>query len=138
MSRSSWWDEEKIQQLISLCCQYSIAAHAKGNYLAAADILFNTGKCIEFIAIYLNSAALSRPSISDRWLDVKLTNILYAIDNSGYSPESQEIILGEIKLLGKFVDLNNLNLRVEEVKSIGDEIKELILPEPFDSNDFFY
>jgi hypothetical protein len=99
MSKSLWWDEAKIQKLIFLCGQYSIEALAKKNYFGAADILFNAAKCIEVIAIFMNSAVLSRPSISDRWLDVKLTNILYAIDNEQYSPESQELILREIKLL---------------------------------------
>ncbi len=141
MSRSVWWDEEKIQQLIFLCAQYSIEAYIDKNKRAAAEILISAGRFIDFLSTNFHIAGRVSPSISERWLDVKLTSILYAIDNAKYSDESQRIILSEISLVLKFLDINNLKLNehhVGDATNLVDEIPDLILPEPFDSNDFFY
>jgi hypothetical protein len=144
MSRSVWWDEENIQQLIFLCGQYSIEASIKNDHSSAADILIKTGRFINFLSICFHIARLPKPTVSDRWLDLKFTNILYAITNAKYSPESERlIILRDINLVINFLDLNNLDLKkltsnTIELVSTDDEIQELILPEPFDSNDFYY
>lgn len=141
MSRSVFWDEEKIQELIFLCGQYSIKAHINKNKRVASDILISAGRFIDFLSTNLHCVGRVQPSISDRWLDVKLTSILYAIDNAKYSDESERIILSEISLVLKFLDINNLNLNehhVGDATNLDDEIPDLILPEPFDSNDFFY
>lgn len=138
MSRQLWWDENKIQQLIFLCSKNSIEAHIKKDILSSSKILINAGRFVDFMSAGPSAMVRANPRICDRWLNLKLDIILNAVDNASYSHEYEEIMLKEINLVIKFFDINNISFNEQVVMNANDEIPELILPEPFDSNEIFY